>query len=105
MLPGIPTIRIFEALACGMPLVSAPWDDCENLFTAGDDYLFARDSTEMQRHLAALRSDASLRAHLAAHGRSAITARHSCAHRVDELLVICAALGHSVAEPAVVTPA
>ena len=29
MLPGIPTIRVFEALACGIPLVSAPWDDCE----------------------------------------------------------------------------
>jgi hypothetical protein len=25
MLPGIPTIRVFEALACGIPLVSAPW--------------------------------------------------------------------------------
>ena len=24
-LPGIPTIRVFEALACGIPLVSAPW--------------------------------------------------------------------------------
>jgi spore maturation protein CgeB len=27
-LPGIPTIRPFEALACAIPLVSAPWDDC-----------------------------------------------------------------------------
>src|SRR5699024_5074305 len=27
LLPGIPTIRVFEALACGIPLVSAPWDD------------------------------------------------------------------------------
>jgi spore maturation protein CgeB len=26
-LPGIPTIRVFEALACGIPLVSAPWDE------------------------------------------------------------------------------
>jgi spore maturation protein CgeB len=104
MLPGIPTIRMFEALACGMPLVSAPWDDCENLFTAGDDYIFARDGTEMQRHLAALRSDSSLRAHLAARGRATITIRHSCAHRVDELLAICTALGHSVAEPVVATP-
>ena len=31
-LPGIPTIRMFEALACGIPLVSAPWNDCEDLF-------------------------------------------------------------------------
>src|SRR5205085_1877246 len=26
MLPGIPTIRVFEALACGIPLVCAPWN-------------------------------------------------------------------------------
>ena len=31
-LPGIPTIRVFEALACGIPLVSAPWHDEERLF-------------------------------------------------------------------------
>ena len=75
MLPGIPTIRIFEALACGIPLVSAPWDDCEGLFTPGDDFLLARDGTEMWHHLGALRSDPGLRAHLAAqrprHGYSA----------------------------------
>jgi spore maturation protein CgeB len=99
ILPGIPTIRMFEALACGMPLVSAPWDDCENLFSAGDDYLLARDGAEMRGHLAALRRDAALRDHLAARGRAIITARHSCAHRVDELLAICAALGHSLDEP------
>ena len=39
---GVPTIRIFEALACGMPLVSAPWSDSEGLFTPGEDFLFAR---------------------------------------------------------------
>jgi spore maturation protein CgeB len=96
ILPGIPTIRMFEALACGIPLVSAPWDDCEGLFTPGDDYLLARNSAEMERHLLALRSDAGLRAQLAACGRATITARHSCAHRVDELLAICAALGRNL---------
>ncbi len=35
VLPGIPTIRVFEALACGIPLISAPWEDRENLFTPG----------------------------------------------------------------------
>ncbi len=41
-LPGIPTIRPFEALACGIPLISAPWDDAEGLFTPGEDFLVAR---------------------------------------------------------------
>jgi spore maturation protein CgeB len=51
----------------------------------------------MQRHLANLRADPALRAGLAARGRATIIARHSCAHRVDELLGICSALGRDLA--------
>ncbi len=87
-LPGIPTIRVFEALACGIPLVSAPWQDVEGLFTPGKDYLVARNGAQMQAHLAALRADPALRANLAAHGLATIHARHTCAHRVAELLGI-----------------
>src|SRR5690606_14286262 len=50
-LPGIPTIRVFEALACGIPLVCAPWNDAENLFRPGKDYLVARDGREMEQQL------------------------------------------------------
>ncbi|HVF84283.1 MAG TPA: glycosyltransferase [Sphingomicrobium sp.] len=92
LLPGIPTIRVFEALACGIPLVSAPWDDCEGLFTPGKDYLVADDGTAMTRHLQALAADPDLRRNLAQHGLATIRARHSCAHRVDELLAIVAQL-------------
>ncbi len=99
MLPGIPTIRMFEALACATPLVSVPWDDCENLFTPGEDYLVARNGAEIRRHLAALCADPALRAELGERGRATIVARHSCAHRVDELLAICAGLGRDLAEP------
>jgi spore maturation protein CgeB len=88
VLPGIPTIRVFEALACGIPLVCAPWDDSEHLFTPGEDYLVARDGTEMVEHLTALRNDPDLRASLVQHGLDTIRARHSCAHRAQELLDI-----------------
>jgi spore maturation protein CgeB len=86
MLPGIPTIRVFEALACGIPLASAPWSDSEGLFTPGEDFLVARDGAEMTRHLHALKEDSALRDHLAAHGLATIRARHSCAHRAEQLL-------------------
>ncbi|MBP0444182.1 glycosyltransferase [Roseomonas sp. SSH11] len=88
MLPGIPTIRVFEALACGIPLVSAPWQDSEGLFRPGRDYLTARDEAEMTRHLAALRQDPALRQALVESGLETIRARHSCAHRADELLAV-----------------
>jgi spore maturation protein CgeB len=87
-LPGIPTIRVFEALACGIPLVSAPWDDSENLFRAGEDFLTVSDGAEMTRALEVLRIDPELRARLAANGLETIAKRHTCAHRVDELLAI-----------------
>jgi spore maturation protein CgeB len=96
-LPGIPTIRVFEALACGVPLVSAPWDDCEALFTTDADYLLAANGEDMRRNLAALRADPELAASLAEHGRATVLARHSCAHRVDELLAICRYLGRELA--------
>lgn len=92
ILPGIPTIRVFEALACGIPLVSAPWDDTENLFRPGTDYLVAQNGEAMTRHLVALRDDPDLRASLVSHGLETIRTRHSCAHRVDELLAIVAGL-------------
>jgi len=85
-LPGIPTIRVFEALACGIPLVSAPWDDSEGLFTPGRDYLIASNSSEMKRHLRTLLYDKEAAAEMAAHGLKTIRERHTCAHRVDELL-------------------
>jgi spore maturation protein CgeB len=92
-LPGVPTIRVFEALACGIPLISAPWDDVESLFTPGEDFLVAQDGKEMERHLRALLHDPDLACALVAHGLETIRARHTCAHRVDELLEICRVLG------------
>jgi spore maturation protein CgeB len=91
-LPGIPTIRIFEALACGIPLLSAPWEDSEHLFSVGSDFLVAADGVQARRHLTALSNDAALRAHLAKHGLQTILARHTCAHRAGELLQIVEAL-------------
>jgi spore maturation protein CgeB len=99
-LPGIPTIRVFEALACGIPLVSAPWTDAEGLFRPGEDFLTARTGDEMAAQLRRLRDDADLRASLAASGLERIRARHTCAHRVDELLAIAERLGVPTLEAA-----
>jgi spore maturation protein CgeB len=92
-LPGIPTIRVFEALACGIPLVSAPWQDSEGLFRPGLDFLFARDAHEMATQLRAVLSDADMASSLAASGLETVLAHHTCRHRVDELLAILAECG------------
>jgi spore maturation protein CgeB len=87
-IPGVPTIRVFEALACGIPLVSAPWEDREGLFAAGEDYLVARDGTEVARRLRELLDDPEAAQQLAANGVATIHRRHTCAHRVQELMAI-----------------
>jgi spore maturation protein CgeB len=86
-LPGIPTIRVFEALACGIPLVSAPWNDVEGLFPAGA-YLPARNSEEMTAALSLVLRDGAFATDMARTGLRAVQARHTCRHRVEELLAI-----------------
>ena len=92
-LPGVPTIRVFEALACGIPLITAPWNDAEGLFTPGEDYLVAHDGAAMREHLRGVLADADLARSLAERGRATILARHTCAHRVGELLAVARELG------------
>jgi spore maturation protein CgeB len=90
-LPGIPTIRPFEALACGIPLISAPWNDTEQLFRANRDFLIARDGPDMAARIETLLTKPFRRREQAADGLETIVSRHTCAHRADELLEIAGA--------------
>jgi spore maturation protein CgeB len=78
-LPGIPTIRPFEAMASGIPLVIARWRDTERLF---ERLRVAHDGDEMTHEL-------ERAAERRGEGVETIHRRHTCAHRVDELLAIC----------------
>ncbi len=61
-LPGIPTIRVFEALACGIPLVSGAVGRQRAPVHARQDYLVAADGAAMTAQLTALQNDPALRA-------------------------------------------
>jgi spore maturation protein CgeB len=88
-LSGIPTIRVFEAMACGAPLVCAPWSDAEQLFRPGQDYVVVKDGVEMASALENLLDDSNRRAQIAASGLETINARHTCKHRAEQLEEIC----------------
>jgi spore maturation protein CgeB len=88
-LSGIPTIRVFEALACGVPLLCAPWSDHDELFEAGKDFLIARDGKEMQYLIGTLLRDESARRQMGEHGMNTIRRRHTCTHRAQQLTSIC----------------
>lgn len=101
-LPGVPTIRVFEALACGIPLVCLRWEDSESLFTPGQDYLLVDTPEKMTEAIHSVLTDQCLREELTRHGRQSILDRHTCTHRVDELFRILTELDES---PSVEAPA
>jgi spore maturation protein CgeB len=92
-LSGIPTIRVFEALACGAPLVCSPWTDVEGLFRPGRDYVVAPNGAAMRAEVSRLLADGNARRQMAEDGLETIRKRHTCAHRAQQLLEICKELG------------
>ncbi len=84
-LHGIPTIRPFEAMACGIPLICSEWNDAENLFEPGKDYLVAESGMEMKNHMQRILADQNLADELSSHALATIREKHTCDHRVEEL--------------------
>ena len=91
--PHTPVIRVLQALACRVPVITAPWDECEAILTPGKDLLVASDGAQIERHLVDLYRDSEMANSLAAQGFQTVTSRHTCAHRTQELLAICRELG------------
>jgi len=88
LLPGTPTIRVFEALASGACLISLPWSDTDQLFEAGADYAVAQSPAEMRELIAWLCRDDAARTAFGVRGRETILARHTCGHRAEQLLEV-----------------
>jgi spore maturation protein CgeB len=88
-LSGIPTIRVFEAMACGIPLLCSPWTDVESLFRVGEDYICVPDGKAMAAEIKYFLHDNRARQQLITNGLRRIQERHTCAHRAQQLLSIC----------------
>jgi len=88
-LSGVPTIRMFEAMACGIPLICSPWIDAEGLFRTNLDYICVPDGRSMEAEIAHLLKDESARKEFAFHGLETIRQRHTCDHRARQFLEIC----------------
>ncbi len=78
-----PSGRLFEAAACGCPVLSDDWEGLDRFFEPGREVLVARSTEDV---LAALdRSPADL-ARIGAAARARVLAEHTSAHRARELL-------------------
>jgi spore maturation protein CgeB len=73
-------VRLFEAAACGTPIISDVWDGLETLFAPGEEIVLARSGGEV---LAAL--EQANGAQIAAAARARVLAEHTAAHRAAEL--------------------
>src|ERR1051326_5440720 len=85
LLPGTPTIRVFEALASGACLISLPWDDTDHLFDVGQDFAVAQSPEEMRDLIAWLCADENARLRFGEHGRRTILDRHRSEEHTSEL--------------------
>jgi spore maturation protein CgeB len=105
VLHGTPTIRVFEALACGVALVSTRWHDTDGLFRAGRDYLVVDTRKQMEEALDWLWRDEAAREQIGRNGAARVSAMHTCRHRVEQLLGIVARVRRGAAEHARRRPA
>jgi spore maturation protein CgeB len=92
-LSGIPTIRMFEAFACGVPLICSPWSDLEGLFRPGEDFLCVPDGRAMKAEIAYLIADDQAREQLSRNALETIRRHHTCLHRARQFEGICEELG------------
>jgi len=88
-IPSYPAaISPFEALACGIPLISAPGGAADEALLPERDYLVARDRAETREAMQAVLELPEFALQLSQSGLEAIQTGHTCAHRAQELLAI-----------------
>jgi spore maturation protein CgeB len=78
-----PSVRLFEAAACGTPIISDPWPGLEEVFAPGAEILLAHNSDQVVDYL--LHLDTDERHRMAQAARERVLNAHSSAHRAAEL--------------------
>jgi spore maturation protein CgeB len=78
-----PSVRLFEAAACGTPIISDYWPGLDSLFEFGTEILVAHSAADTLRYLREL-PEAERRA-IGERARQKVLAHHTAAHRAQEL--------------------
>jgi spore maturation protein CgeB len=78
-----PSVRLFEAAACGVPVISDRWDGLETFFVPGDELLVADSARDVIAILAGV--DDRERAAIARRARRRVLAEHTAQRRCDQL--------------------
>ena len=78
-----PSVRLFEAAACGTPIISDYWDGLDSIFKIGAEILVARSTEEAVRLLEETSEEE--RQQIGERARARVMAEHTAAHRAAEL--------------------
>jgi len=79
-----PSVRLFEAAACGTPIISDYWDGLDTVFEIGTEILVAYSAKDTLRFLREMcKSERKMIGELA---RKKVLTQHTAAHRAKELI-------------------
>ena len=78
-----PSVRLFEAAACGTPIISDAWNGLDTLFEPDLEILVARSSSDVLQWVKD--TPEQDRRILGGRGRERVLAQHTAAHRAAEL--------------------
>ncbi len=79
-----PSVRLFEAAACGVPIISDFWEGLDSVFEIGTEILVSHSGAETLEFLQSM-DDAS-RAAIGERARAKILSAHTASHRAAELV-------------------
>lgn len=86
-----PSVRLFEAAACGAPIITDRWSGLDSLFEIGSEIFVAASPDEALSYLRELPESA--RTEVGERARRRVLAGHTAAHRARELEVYVADQG------------
>ncbi|HEX8050687.1 MAG TPA: glycosyltransferase [Solirubrobacterales bacterium] len=78
-----PSVRLFEAAACGVPVISDRWEGLDQLFVPGEEILIADEAEDVVRYLAEVSEDE--RRAIGARAWARVLAEHTAERRCEQL--------------------
>ena len=78
-----PSVRLFEAAACAVPVISDRWEGLDQLFAPGEEILIADSPEDVVRYLAETGEDKRLA--LGERARARVLAEHTAERRCEQL--------------------
>lgn len=79
-----PSVRLFEAAACGVPIISDYWEGLELLFEEGTEILIAKSSADVQRYLSGITDVEAQK--IGERARQKVMKSHTAKERAKELM-------------------